>query len=156
MRCNQPLNQEQQQFAEDNHSVVYSFLRYKRLDYDYYDAVIFGYIRAVQKYFNRPELRQYSFNTIAFAAMRSDLINHYRKQSRLKRRAYVISLDVMSDDGYFNLSDSMPADNTSADAIACNQLLEEISAMVSPDQFCIIQMKSQGYSDREIANSLQS
>ena len=70
----QPLTSEQQAFAETHHSLVYSFLRYKRLDGDYYDTVIFGFIRAVRNYFDRPDLRHYAFKTIAYKCMNSDYI----------------------------------------------------------------------------------
>ena len=144
---NTPLTPEQKQFAEDNHNIVYLFLRYKRLSLDYYDIIIFGYLRAVRKYFERPELRQYQFRTIANYAMKTDLYNHYRKQSRQKRKAYVISLDTaVSGDERLTLMDVISVDDTDSAS-----LLEEISEMISKEQFNIVRMKAEGYNDREIA-----
>jgi RNA polymerase sigma-70 factor (ECF subfamily) len=153
MSYKQPLTSEQRKFAEDNNNLVYSFLRFKRLNYeDYYDIIIFGYLRAVRKYLDRPELQQYKFTTIAYAAMNTDLINHYRKQSRLKRRAYVVSLDTYTyGEDSLSLTDIIPADDTTANNITYEQLLEEISAVLPQEQFNMLRMKSEGYNDREIA-----
>lgn len=148
-----PLTLEQQRFAEENHDVIYSFMRYKHLSYDYYDIIVFGYLRAVRKYLDRPELRQYSFKTIANYAMNTDLCNYYRKQSRKKRKTYIISLDtaVYGEDEHMTLMDIIAVDDTAPDDTAYSQLLDEISAVLSREQLNIIQMKSVGYNEREIA-----
>ena len=146
---NRALTPEECQFAEDNHDIIYSFMRCKRLSEDYYDIIAFGFLRAVRKYFERSELRQYSFKTIAYYAMNSDLYNHYRKQYRQKRRAYIVSFDtVVYDDDRLTLMDIIPDENAD-----CNILLEEISEMLPADQFNIVRMKAEGYNDREIAQS---
>ena len=149
----QPLTHEQQIFAENNHNIVDSFLRFKRLNDDYYDIIVFGYLRAVRKYFERLELRQYRFITIAYAAMNTDLINHYRKRSRLKRTAYIVSLDmpVYCDDENLTLMDIIPVADTAADNMAYDSLLDEISTTLPQDQFSVLRMKSEGYTEREIA-----
>ena len=153
---NKPLTPEQQNFAEANHSIVYSFLRYKRLDGDYYDTVIFGYIRAVRNYFDRPDLRQYAFKTIAYKCMNSDLYNHYRKLYRQKRRAYVVSLDApASDDGNMTLTDiiSDGVGDSTADAVTGDIILSELFTVLPQEQLSVIRMKSEGYTDREIAKA---
>lgn len=66
MKCEVPLTPEQRLFAAEHHSLVYKFLKENHLSSDeFYDVVIFGYLRAVSRYFNEPELQQYSFTTIA-------------------------------------------------------------------------------------------
>lgn len=46
-----PLNDTQRFFAEKNHNLVYKFLHEKNLPAsEYYDIIIFGYLRAVQGY----------------------------------------------------------------------------------------------------------
>mgnify|MGYP000057872604 CR=1 FL=1 len=46
-----PLNDTQRIFADKNHNLVYKFLHEKNLPAsEYYDIVIFGYLRAVQRY----------------------------------------------------------------------------------------------------------
>ena len=147
----QPLTSEQRQFAEDNHDLVIRFLGYKRLNYDeYYDILIFGFIRAVRKYLERSELQQYSFNTIAYWAMRSDLINYYRKQDRQKRYAIIVNLDSPVSHTE-RVIDTIETADTTADDVLYDSLLNEIAEVLSVEQFEIIQMKASGYSEREIA-----
>lgn len=52
MLCEVPLTKEQQTFATAHHSLVYKFLNENRLPEDeFYDVVIFGYLKAVRDYF---------------------------------------------------------------------------------------------------------
>ena len=61
-----PLNDTQRIFADKNHNLVYKFLHEKNLPAsEYYDIVIFGYLRAVQRYLTDPNLAGYSFSTVA-------------------------------------------------------------------------------------------
>ena len=70
MLCEVPLTKEQQDFAAEHHGLVYKFLNDNHLPEDeFYDVVIFGYLKAVQDYFSREMLRQYSFSTIAWKIM---------------------------------------------------------------------------------------
>ena len=62
-----PLNETQRIFADKNHNLVYKFLHEKNLPAsEYYDIVIFGYLRAVQRYLADPNLAGYSFSTVAW------------------------------------------------------------------------------------------
>jgi len=74
------LTQEQQDFAAEHHDLVYDFLRDNRLHQDeFYDVIIFGYLRAVQKYLiHEKQRRQYEFSKIARQAMERDLAAHRR------------------------------------------------------------------------------
>ena len=49
MLCEVPLTKEQQDFAAEHHGLVYKFLNDNHLPEDeFYDVVIFGYLKAVQ------------------------------------------------------------------------------------------------------------
>ena len=70
LNYNLPLTEAESEFAAEHHSVIYGYLRKAGLpEDDFYDVVVFGYLRAVRKYLARPELRKYSFSTIAYRAM---------------------------------------------------------------------------------------
>ena len=59
------LNDTQRIFADKNHNLVYKFLHEKNLPAsEYYDIVIFGYLRAVQRYLTDPNLAGYSFSRL--------------------------------------------------------------------------------------------
>lgn len=78
------LSESERHFAEEHHEIVLQYLKLRRLAYyDWYDVVIFGYLRAVKAWHNRLELHKYSFKIIAFKAMRSTVSNELRK-TRLK------------------------------------------------------------------------
>ena len=78
-----PLNDTQRIFAEKNHNLVYKFLHEKNLPAsEYYDIVIFGYLRAVQRYLTDPNLAGYSFATVAWRAMEGEIVNAHRTARR--------------------------------------------------------------------------
>ena len=77
MLCEVPLTKEQQAFASDHHGLVYKFLNENHLPEDeFYDVIIFGYLRAVYRYFNEPKLQKYSFATIGWKSMQGALSNY--------------------------------------------------------------------------------
>ena len=72
-----PLNDTQRIFADKNHNLVYKFLHEKNLPAsEYYDIVIFGYLRAVQRYLTDPNLTGYSFSTVAWRAMEGEVVQY--------------------------------------------------------------------------------
>lgn len=104
----EPLTVEEQQFATDNHYLVYKYLRLRKLPSDdWYDVVIFRYLRSVKRWFAFPELHDHNFEIIAFYAMRSAIGHEMDKQ---KRRVQTVSLD-----------EPIPGTNglTYADVITC-------------------------------------
>ena len=94
----QPLTEQEKQFAEKNYGLVYSFLhRYKYSVDDFYDIVIFGFLKAVQVYHRKEDVkRKYDFAFISWQYMRSEIGNHFRMESALKRKmeTATISLDI--------------------------------------------------------------
>ncbi len=88
---NSPLTVEEQQFAIDNHYLISKYLNIRRLPFDeWYDVVIFRYLRSVKRWFAIPELHKHNFEIVAFYAMRSAIGNEQRRQSR---QIKTISLD---------------------------------------------------------------
>lgn len=56
------LTEKQRQFAADNHYVLENFLRYRGLPMDeFYDVVIFRFLKAVQQYDEREICRSINF-----------------------------------------------------------------------------------------------
>ena len=98
MNHSTPLTPEQRELAARHHQTIYSYLRGKRLDAsEWYDVAVFGYLRAVRLYTERPELQRYSFTTIAGKTMSSE-IDKERKKAR--RRIQPLSLDAeLNEDG---------------------------------------------------------
>ena len=78
-----PLTEEQRQFAEQHHGLVYAFLRETgHSAVDYYDAAALGFLQAVQRYLTQPWLRRYAFPTVAWRAMGRGVATEHRTQER--------------------------------------------------------------------------
>lgn len=108
---NTPLTVEEQKFATDNHYLVYKYLRLRKLPPDdWYDVVIFRYLRSVKRWFAYPELHKHNFKIVAFYAMRSAVGHEMDKQ---KRRIQTVSLN-----------DPIPGTDglTYADMVTCNNM----------------------------------
>jgi len=150
------LTVEQQKFAADNHGLVYSFLNSRQLNEDeFYDIVVFGYLRAVRNFFAIPRLHNYKFSTIAYNAMNSDLYSYYEKQSCQKRKAYTISLEavVYGDGEALSLQEVLPAPDSLMADLETDLLMLELASRVSKREMDIILMKTEGYGVRDIAKS---
>ena len=131
MLCEVPLNKEQQAFAADHHGLVYKFLNENRLPEDeFYDVIIFGYLRAVYRYFNEPKLQKYSFATISWKSMQGALSNYNRYQTRRKRNMEVLSIHVgLYPDGA-PLEDTIPAHDPIMQQLEMDLLLHELAGRV--------------------------
>lgn len=152
MKTNDVLTMEQQDFAAQNHDLVYAFLDDNRLkEDDFYDVVIFGYLRAVRKYFGRTELREYAFSTIAWRAMKCEVGNHFQKKSRQCRNAYMVSLDALGAD-HPALSDVYMDEDRIVEIMEASTLWNKVAESLSEEQTDILQLAADGYTPREIAS----
>jgi len=144
------LTDAQRDFAEKNHDLVYRYLRMKGLSVDdFYDIVIFGYLRAVQVYDENTEVQDCSFKTVAYRRMFATLWNHFRDMRRQKRDAVVLSLDIP-------MMGNIGLPDYAADASAVYEYAEAretwaaVRANATPKQLQTLDMRAQGYTNREI------
>jgi len=150
---NTPLTREQKQFATENHSLVFGFLRKRHLPDDYYDIVIFGYLEAVRQYLTEPALQRYAFTTIAWKKMTTELRNHYKMLKCQKRNVEVVSIHTKLYRDGLTLEDILPARNVLMDQLEDQMALHELAKRVSGQQMDIVRMKSSGYGIRDIART---
>lgn len=88
------LTERQQKFVEEHHNVLEDFLKYRGLSQDeFYDVVVFRFLRAVKQYDEREDLRKYTFNTIAKHHMCSALGNYFAHLRQQNKNVQVLSLD---------------------------------------------------------------
>ena len=107
---------EEREFAEINHSEIWKFLRIKRLSFDeWYDTVVFGYLRAVKIRFLRPDLKEVPFSYIAFRNMESTLSNERRKQTRRPRTVSLYNSCYSNSDKHMIDEMCSPYDNINTD-----------------------------------------
>lgn len=93
------LTEQEKEFATRWHGLIYTFLNKNRLpEAEYYDVAALGYLRAVMKYNRRPELRQYSFSTIAWQTMRTD-VGRKMKSDRVRDALIAYSLNELTEEG---------------------------------------------------------
>lgn len=124
------LNERQREFAEKNHRILEDFLRYRNLPKDeFYDVVVFRFLRAVKQYDERDDLKKYTFRTIANNHMRSALGNYCKKLKRQNEGLKMLSLDYpIARNSNFTLSDVIADDRV--------DVCEEVCRKLSPDFKC--------------------
>ncbi len=114
---------------------------------DYYDVVIFGYLRAVFRYLSDDSLQQYKFSTIAWSCMNSDLCAHRRKASRKKRQAETVSI-------HSGVLDSYTASGYgSQQYLDFRLLMQDLDRQLTPAQREALWLRLQGDSIQEIARN---
>ena len=144
LNYNLPLTEAESEFAAEHHSVIYGYLRKAGLPED---DLVFGYLRAVRKYLARPELRKYSFSTIAYRAMSCDVHHSKEYWMRKKRRALVESLDEE-----LHTRDLLDPVSAAYENVLSFQ---ELSGKLTQKQRQIAALRAQGYHDLEIARMFQ-
>ncbi len=150
-----PLTKKQQSFAEENHDLVYAFLNKKNLPEDnFYDIVIFGYLRAVKKYCEDKERHHYKFSTLAWKEMRGSLSNYYRYLSSAKRNAPTVSLDepIGGIDGP-RLEEIISHTDDFMLELKEELLMHEMARKLPPRTMRIVRMKVQGAKMHDIAKA---
>lgn len=116
-----PLTAEQQQFAAAHHELVNRYLSHHRLsEEDYYDVVIFGFLRAVQNYLEHPELKKYAFSSIACREMNAERRKYQQKQKGFSPMARVFSLESP-------ISRRVPARESLMEGLQLQEMLETLN-----------------------------
>lgn len=149
-----PFTKEEQQFAEENHDLVYAFLNEKKLPEDeYYDVVVFGYLRAVQIFINEPKFDKYKFSTLAWKQMQGELANYYKYLLSPKRCATVISLDdsINNEDG-LSIEVTISFDDFMSE-LREDLLMHELARQLPAREMRIIKMKVRGEKMHAIAKA---
>lgn len=153
MLCEVPLTKEQQDFAAEHHGLVYKFLNDNHLpENEFYDVVIFPYLKAVKDYFSDESAQHYSFAAIAMHRMRLCIYDYFRSQARRKRNAEVISIHLgLYPDGV-PLEEVLPGQDSLMQEFEMHQMLHDLASHVSEQQMKIVRMKGYGYGIREISS----
>lgn len=148
-----PMTDEQRNLAEENHDLVYAFLKANDLPEDqYYDVVIFGFLCAVQEYYENPGLKQYKFSTVAWKKMNRELYCHRKYLSSRKHAATTVSIhDTVSEDSTQRWEEVLhdPCDLLSV--LQAEMVLHSLA--VSPRDRRIIRMRLNGERMHDIAKA---
>ena len=152
-----PLTEEEKVLATENHSLVYSFLhRHNYAIEDFYNVVICGYLRSVQVYNRRKDIKEkYQLAFIAEQYMRAEIANHFRKERSMKRKPKetVLSLDAnyAETENLYNLFGGKSAEEEVLEEERVTELLEQFSSQ----QKDILRLRLEGYNNKEISLLLE-
>lgn len=146
------LTEVEKKLAEENHNLVYAYLHtYGYSIETYYNVVIFGYLKGIQVYCRREDLRKkYDLPFICWRYMRAELGNQFKAETRQKRKPMesVLSLDAEYTDEE-NLHDCIGGKLLEEEVLeegTVSELLEKLSEV----QRKIAEMKMDGYGNKEI------
>lgn len=157
---NKSLTNFERKFATENHNLVYGFLhRYGYRLEDYYDVAIFGFLKAVQIYNRREDLRsKYAFAFISQQYMRAEIGNYFRIENAKKRKPSesVVSLDAeyAETENLYNYIGVAGGKSPESEVVAMERVAELLDRF-SDTQRKIIEMKVDGYSSKEIYSVLE-
>ena len=156
----EPMTDEERDFAEQHHDMVYKFLRTHRLpESEYYDVVIFGYLEAVQRNFRvfiEPEKR--NFPALAKLCMGSAVRHELQSRWLLIRVANTTatSMDApLLDDESLSFHDIVP-DKTSyvMEEVENRDLIRRALNAASERELEVFALRCSGFSPAEISQIL--
>ena len=117
------LTERQEQFLAEHHYLVEDFLKYRGLPMDeFYDVVIFRFMRAVKQYDERDDLKKYKFSTIANNAMRWALASHFGEEKSENEGVQILSLDYQFEDSSLTLGDIIADERVDVCGSVCEKL----------------------------------
>ena len=148
-----PMTDAERRFAEDNHALVYRFLKANDLSEDsYYDIVIFGFLQAVQEYCSNDNTQNYQFSTVAWRKMSCALKDHRRYLESQKRSAPTFSIhDSVSPDSSKKWEDVLHDDCEALKTLQAEMALHSLA--LSPKEKRITCMKRNGETMHSISKS---
>lgn len=153
----EPLSEYEKREAERNHNLVYAFLRtYNYSIESFYNIVIMGFLKGIQVYNRREDLRnKFDQTFICWQYMRSEMGNYFRTEQAKKRGSAetIISLDAeySESENLYNCVGGKSAE----DELLESELLENVLENLSEVQRDILKLKLEGYGNKEVCLALQ-
>lgn len=98
-----PLTETEKEFAArpENYNLFLRYMKVRRLDpEEWYDILVFHYLRLVKKYLMTPKMQEYDFAAVLFATLDHRKSDYFRDMNRMKRipQNCIISLDWEKED----------------------------------------------------------
>lgn len=150
-----PLTEEERQFATENHRYVYTFLhRYNYSIDEFYDVVIFGFLKAVQVYLRKTHIREnYDFPFVNWAYCRVEMQLYFKRQ-KAQMRVPPNNITLYIEDGIGYSAKNYGYQRSFENEIATAEVFDSIKGNLSEIQRKIIDLKIEGYSSEEIYTAL--
>ena len=133
------LGPEEKAFAETNIGILFAFMRRYHLPEDYFGALAIAYVRFVARYLSEKEKYGYSFSTLVWQRLRSELSHLMRKEKVESSTSFAVELreSTGQEDLYFE-----------------NEAVDEIKALLTRKQTQALLLRIEGYSNAQIASMI--
>lgn len=149
MMGNNPLTPEQICFAAKHHRLVYKYLKKRQLSKEeYYDVAIFGYLKAVQDYLSKEDLRQCAFSTICYRYMSREVYNYRRTLQRQQRLSNMVCMQSGQE---LPIECRVPYGHSEMAKMEGRLLLHDLARHIPQEQMQIVRLYCAGHTLREIA-----
>lgn len=148
----EPLDEEEREFAEKNHNLIYSFLRKHNLSVEeWYGVVAIGYIQAVKKY----DPSRGAFYNFAYTCM-LNMVRMEERKVRLQNQWVngVLSLDAEYGEGKGVFLRDLIPDKEDMDSLYRYREFIHIVEELPKDLRDVISLKVCGYNQVEIGSIL--
>lgn len=141
---------DESEFVEQNHNLVQKFLNCYRLDErEYYDVVIFSFLKAARDYLGNEDLRKkYSFDAIAFRRMRFAYFAQLRYQMRTVRYPAPLSLNAA---GSGIPLETGGLQSRPLEYAMVKEELRNIISLITDREMEVVAYRMRGYKTHEIA-----
>lgn len=149
----EPLTEPERTFAEENHKIIYSYMKDHLLDPDeWYEACAYGYIRAVKLW--KPEKGK--FSTLAYLSMRSEVhhvltIAAAQKRTKYKTQSFNVRVSGSSNNDTYSLLDMIPDFENSLGAVETQMVIDKALESSKERDKMTARMILNGATQREIA-----
>ena len=145
---NLPLTRAESEFAAEHHALIHTFLQAFNLpEEEFYDVVVFGYLDAVRAYLSRAELRLDSFRTVAYRAM--------NRCVRRSREFWLWENCGAVTESYREELHNQDLRDTVAETCETMLSVQTLANQLTHRQLRIVELRSEGYCDKEIADHCQ-
>lgn len=132
-----PFTEEEKMLAENNHDLVYQFLKAHNYSMeDYYNTVVFGYLKGIQKYCRYVgNSAGNNLDGICWNCMRSEMKSHFKMETAKKRQPVKVTVKKIP---------------SAEDEVLVTEILKSVMKNLTIRQQNIIALKMFGYSNAEI------
>lgn len=147
----------ERKLAEENHNLIYAFLSKGKYSIeDYYNIVVFGYLKGIQVYCRRADLQgKYKLSVIVWNYMKAEISNYFKTESAQKRTTEetILSFDTegAETESLYNLIGGKSAESDVLESIFAEGILKNLTET----QRKIICIKAEGYNNTEACKLLE-
>ena len=133
------LTEEEKAFAEKNIGLLFAFMRRYHLPEDYFGGLALAYVRFVGKYLKEKEAYKYSFSTLVWHRLRSELSHIVRKESQNQQEMLSEkALELRGQEDIYFEEDSV----------------DEIGHTLTPKQVEVLLLRIEGFTNEQIASTV--